>query len=82
VPRKLWKVTQGFRDGMAIVPGTEQRPESERKAFAIYVHHNRNEALAREHLGQNHYDHTDVWGDERDGRGWQHFERINHDGSN
>lgn len=66
--RKLWKVTQGFAD-MPVDPSTEQRPESKAKVYDIYV---RNNEDARTH------DHTDVWIDEREGHGWQHYERIEH----
>lgn len=78
-PRTLWKVTQGFTNGLDVDPSTEQRPESKAKVYAIYVPNNVNGALAKQHLGQGCHDFTTVWVDERDGKGWQLYERIEHE---
>jgi len=79
--RKLWKVTQGFTNGLEVDPSTVQRPESKAKVYDIYVPNNVREAQARMavgNFGRLTYDHTDVWVDERDGHGWQLYERIEH----
>ena len=78
--RKLWRVTQGFDDGLNVDPSTVVRPESQAKAYSVYVHHNVVEAGAARDAGHHSHDFTDVWVDERDGRGWQWYERIRHDG--
>jgi hypothetical protein len=60
--RKLWKVTCGT---------LTFRPESKAKAYDIYVANCR---------GIRHpdrvRDYAEVWVDERDGRGWQLYERV------
>lgn len=61
-PRKLWKVVVGdSRDGMQMT----FRPESKAKAYGIYVAN-----------AAGVYDQAEVYVDERDGRGWQLYERI------
>jgi hypothetical protein len=62
--RKLWKVTQiGFPD---------VRPESKVKAYDIYVAN----ARATYRMGTWRGRYVEVYVDERDGRGWQLYERI------
>ena len=79
--RKLWKGTQGWanpHEGPAVHPPSVQRPESMAKVYSIYIPNNVAVAQSRRQRGQDAYDHTDVWVDERDGRGWQLYERIQH----
>jgi hypothetical protein len=83
VPKKrtLWKVTQGFTSGPEVDPASVQRPESKAKVYSIYVPNNVRAAQAQRAVGGDGpwtYDHTDVWCDERDGNGWQPFERVEH----
>lgn len=67
--RKLWKVTQGVNDGVRTDPATVQRPESQAKVYQIYVPNNVNAGT---------HDFTDVWVDERDGRGWRPYDQVQH----
>lgn len=78
--RKLWKVTQGWHEGpdYDFRPDFIRHPESGAKVYSIYVPNNVRAARAATHLGQPHHDFSDVWVDERDGRGWQRYERIQH----
>jgi hypothetical protein len=78
--RTLWRVTQGFPGGQTD-PTTEVRPESKRKVYEIYVPNNIANAQARTvtgDFGRRTYSFTEVWVDERDGHGWQLYERIEH----
>jgi hypothetical protein len=63
VARKLWKVEIGDYEGGIQMAA---RPESKAKAYDIYVAN-----------AAGVYDYAEVWVDERDGRGWQLYERIN-----
>lgn len=67
--RKLWKVTSGWNPNITDPTGGG-RPESQRKAFDVYVANDR---------ASGRYDWSKVWFDGRDGRGWQLFEIIEHE---
>lgn len=61
-PRRLWKVEIGDHDeGVQMTA----RPESKAKAYGIYVAN-----------AAGVYDYADVLVDNRDGHGWQWYERI------
>lgn len=67
--RKLWRVTAGWVNGRDIDPSATQRPESRIKAYTIHVRNNQAAGV---------HDQSQVWVDERDGRGWQLYETITH----
>jgi hypothetical protein len=63
--RKLWSTTY---------MGSPQRRRHESRAEAYrYVENDRRNWLA----GALRWSAVNVWVDERDGQGWQHYERIN-----
>lgn len=79
--RTLWKVTQGFTNGLDVDPSTVQRPESKAKVYDIYVPNNIRAAQTQRAAGCDGpwtYDHTQVWVDHREGHGWQLYETIPH----
>jgi hypothetical protein len=65
--RKLWSTTNGHN------PITRRRHETRAAAYRS-VHNDATNHAA----GIARYATTQVWVDERDGRGWQLFERIDH----
>lgn len=70
-PRRLWSTTQG-PEASSVVESQRRRHESQAEAYR-YVQNDATNYAARSGTG---YTYTDVWVDERDGRGWQHFERV------
>lgn len=68
--RKLWKTVQGWKtsDGVEHDKNTEARPESKAEVYDICVWN-----FARDPRSHNV---IDVFVDERDGAGWELYERI------
>jgi hypothetical protein len=66
--RKLWKVTTAT---------DTFRPESQAKVYSIYIPNERVSWSLRNPELQAQTRDVHVWVDERDGNGWQLFEKIN-----
>jgi hypothetical protein len=65
--RKLWSTTRG-PESPAIEEMYRKRYPSQAAAYQRVRH--------EAQVGFEPRDHVDVWVDERDGHGWQHYERV------
>ena len=71
-PRKRWATVRGPNPGMDVTPDDGRRHGSRAAAYR-YVRHD-----SVNYAGGSAYSHTDVWVDERDGRGWQLDKHVDH----